>query len=222
VKRLLIGCCGVAILLWLIIRQIYAQQLSQSSDYEVEEGEWEMVGGSQLPQEPSAVVVQDAKGKSKWTIHIPSSYEFPLKPAMYREICHQSMELSKQLREEAQANSGIARRMLGYYQTDKYFVDVSEAEEQALLPASKQSGRPKNFVNDVAIAEGTYTGGMRVCDSTLTYVMETDDAGFGNTLMRMWMSYGLAMAENRTFFVDDSRWYVTSVQPTNFSEFVLP
>ncbi|KAI9873935.1 MAG: hypothetical protein M1823_007801, partial [Watsoniomyces obsoletus] len=36
--------------------------------------------------------------------------------------------------------------------------------------------------------------------------METEDAGFGNTLMRLWMSYGLAMAEKRTFFIDDTRW----------------
>jgi hypothetical protein len=209
VKRLLVGCCGVAILLWLVIRQIYAQQRLQSVEYEEEDGDWEMIGGSLLPEEPSALVVQDTKGKSKWTVSIPPSYDFPLRPAMYREICHQSMELSKQLRQEAQANSGIARRMLGYYQADQYFVDVPEAEEQGLLPVSKQSGRPKGFVNDVAIAEKKYTGGMRVCDSTLTFVMETEDAGFGNTLMRMWMSYGLAQAENRTFFVDDSRWYVT-------------
>ncbi|KAF2683531.1 hypothetical protein K458DRAFT_47766 [Lentithecium fluviatile CBS 122367] len=206
VKRLLIGCCGVAILLWLIIRQIYAQQQFQQTDYEEEEGDWEMVGGSLLPEEPSAVVVQDTKGKSKWTVSIPSNFDFPLKPAQYREICHGSMELSKQLRQEAHANSGIARRMLGYYQTDQYFIDVPDAEAQALLPPSKQTGRPKNFVDDVAIANKEYTGGMKVCDSTLTYVMETEDAGFGNTLLRMWMSYGLAQAENRTFFVDDTRW----------------
>jgi hypothetical protein len=48
----------------------------------------------------------------------------------------------------------------------------------------------------------------------LTYVMETDDAGFGNTLMRLWMSYGLAKAENRAFFIDDTRWLVSLPEPS--------
>lgn len=206
VKRILIGCCGIAIILWLIIRHIYANQQLQTVEIEDDEGEWEMVGGSHLPEEPSALVVQDARGKSKWTVSIPSSYDFPLKPAAYSEMCRQSMELSKQLRVEAQSNKAIARRMLGYYQEDKYFIDVAEAEAQGLLPPSRQSGRPKGFVDDVAIAGKEYTGGMKVCERTLTYVMETGDAGFGNTLMRMWLAYGLAQAENRTFFLDDTRW----------------
>lgn len=211
VKRLLIGCCGVAILVWLIVRQIYAHQ-QQAQDFDEDAGDWEMVGGSLLPEEPSAVVVQDASGKSKWTVSIPPQFDFPLKPTHYRDICQQAHTLSQQVRQEAQASSGIARRMLGYYQKDQYYIDVPDAEAQALLPASRASGRPKGFVDDVAIANKESTAGMKVCDRTLTYVMETVDAGFGNTLMRLWMSYGLAQAENRTFFVDDTRWYVTTLK----------
>ena len=156
------------------------------------------------------MIVQDAKGKSRWTVSIPSKYEFPLKPQHYRDICTQSMEMSKQLREDAQANSGIARRMLGYYQKDQYYIDIGDAEAQALLPHSTVTGdRPKGFVDDEAIAAKESTDGQKVCDKTLTYVMETSDAGFGNTLMRLWMSYGLAKAENRTFFIDDTRWYAS-------------
>lgn len=166
-----------------------------------------MVGGSLLPEDPSAVVVQDTKGKSKWTVSIPSSHEFPLQPSHYMDICQQAMELSKQLRQE----NSITKRMLGYYQKDKYFIDVPEAEQQALLPPSKVTGRPDGFVDDVATADKESTNGMKVCDRSLTYVMETTDAGFGNTLLRLWMSYGLAQYENRTFFVDDTRWYVTTL-----------
>lgn len=205
VKRLLIGCCGVAILVWIVIRQIYAQQ--HTSEYENDGEQWEMVGGSTLPEEPSALVVQDFKGKQRWTVSIPSTYDFPLKPSYYRDICTQSMELSKQLRQEAKAQNGIAKRMLNYYQKDQYYIDVQDAEEQGLMPPAKASGRPKGFVDDEALAANKGAAdGLPVCEKSLTYVMETDDAGFGNTLLRMWMSYGLAQAENRTFFVDDSRW----------------
>jgi hypothetical protein len=209
VKRILIGTLGVALIVWLILRQLLAYQ-SRPLDFDDGE-EWEMVGTSSLPQEPSAIVVQDAKGKSKWTVSIPSSLDFPLQPAQYREICHQSMELSKQLREQARINP-ITKRMLGYYTKDKYFVDVQEAEEQGLLPPSKAQGRPKGFVDDEDIvANQDSVNGLKVCDKSLTYVMETTDAGFGNTLLRMWMSYGLAMKENRAFFVDETRWYVTNI-----------
>jgi hypothetical protein len=191
---------------WLVLRQIYAH--SQQVVSYVEDGDdWEMIGGSQLPKEPSAVALQDAKGKMRWTVSIPSNPDFPLRPAQYRDLCHQSMELANQVRQEAQS-SGIAKRMLNYNQVDQYYIDVQEAEEQALLLPSKAIGRPKSFVEDEAIADGFSTTGMRVCDRSLTYVMETEDAGFGNSLMRLWMSYGLAKAEKRAFFIDDTRWYV--------------
>jgi hypothetical protein len=208
---MLIACCGVAFLLWIILRQIYASSQGAATYEEGNEEEWEMVGGSQLPHEPVALALQDAKGKMRWTVSIPSDYEFPLRPAQYRDICHQSMEVSKGLRQEAHASAGFAKRMLNYYQQDQYYIDVQEAEQQGLLPPSIATGRPKGFVEDEAIKDGISTEGLKVCDRTLTYAMETEDAGFGNTLMRMWMSYGLAKAEKRAFFIDDTRWYASSV-----------
>lgn len=206
VRRILISSCGVAFLLWLVLRQLYTSS-QEAVRYEDESGEeWEMVGGSRLPQEPSAVALQDARGNMRWTVSIPSDLDFPLHPAQYRDICHQSMEVSEGLRQDAQASNNFAKRMLNYYQQDQHYIDVQEAEEQGLLPPTKVTGRPKGFVEDESIADGISTYGLKVCDRTLTYVMETDDAGFGNSLMRMWMSYGLAKAENRTFFIDDSRW----------------
>lgn len=157
------------------------------------------------------MVIQDAKGKSKWTVFIPPNAEFPLRPAHYQDICHQTMGLSKQLREQARMNP-MAKRMLGYYTKDQYFLDVQEAEEQGLLPPSKAQSPPKGFVDDQdAVAGKDSTSDMKVCDKSLTYVMETLDAGFGNTLLRLWMSYGLARKENRAFFIDDTRWYVANI-----------
>ena len=199
-------------LLWLIVRQLHASAQSSSS-YGGDEQEWEMEGGTQLPKEPSVVAMADNSGKMRWTVSIPSNFDFPLRPAQYRDICHQAEEISKDMRQETQKSSGFAKRMLNYYQKDQYYIDVQEAEEQALLPPSKATGRPKGFVEDDMIADGFSTTGLKVCDKTLTYVMETQDAGFGNSLMRLWMSYGLAKAENRTFFIDDSRWYVVFCLP---------
>jgi hypothetical protein len=123
------------------------------------------------------------------------------------------MELSKQLRQEAKT-SNIVKRMLSYYAKDKYYLDVQEAEAQGLLPPSKVQGRPQGFVDDEDIvANNGATENMKACDRSLTYVMETSDAGFGTTLMRLWMSYGLALKENRAFFIDDTRWYVTTPPP---------
>jgi hypothetical protein len=192
-----------------VLRQIYANSQGAASYEDGNEEEWEMVGGSQLPHEPVALALQDAKGKMRWTVSIPSDYEFPLRPAQYRDICHQSMEVSKEIRQEAKASAGFAKRMLNYYQQDQYYIDVQEAEQQGLLPPSKAAGRPKGFVEDEAIKDGISTEGLKVCEKTLTYVMETEDAGFGNTLMRLWMSYGLAKAEKRAFFIDDTRWYIS-------------
>ncbi|CBX90169.1 hypothetical protein IAQ61_001669 [Plenodomus lingam] len=206
VKTVLIGCCGVLLLCWMVLRQIYTTTPHGAVNYEDETSgdEWEMVGGAGLPQEPSAVAVQDAKGKMRWTVSIPHDLDFPLRPSQYRDICHTSMELAKSIRQDAQKSS--TKRMLAYYQKDEYYIDVKDAEEQGLLPPSKAAARPKGFVEDEAIADGISVSGLKVCDRTLTYVMETEDAGFGNSLMRLWMSYGLAKAENRTFFIDDTRW----------------
>jgi hypothetical protein len=207
-KRLLFGFAAIIIIGWIILRQIYTHHPRAPTYYEDDGEEWEMVGGSNLPKEPCAVAVQDNKGKPKWTVSIPANYDFPLKPAQYRDICHQSMELSKQLRQDAHDSSSIAKRMLNYYQNDQYYVDIQEAEKQGLLPVSKTPlAKPKGFVDDLSP-----TLGMPTCERTLTYVMETIDAGFGNTLLRLWMSFGLAMKENRTFFIDDTRWYVTIPQ----------
>ena len=46
----------------------------------------------------------------------------------------------------------------------------------------------------------------KVCERSLTYVLETGNAGFGSTLMGLWMAYGLAQEEDRDFFIDDRYW----------------
>jgi len=80
-------------------------------------------------------------------------------------------------------------------------VDVAEAQKQGLLPNINKDGKiGEKVIPDDPIA------GRRPCGKSLTFVMETSEAGMGNTLMGMWMAYGLAKKEGRAFFVDDTRW----------------
>ena len=216
-RRAALGLASVLFVVWLVLSQVYGAEQQAAAGQQQggsgsaswdggDGGEWEMVGGNKLPSEPSAVAVQDAKGKMRWTVSIPAAFEFPLSPAQYAHVCHQSHELAMQVRQDAQKAGGVAKRMLGYYQKDKYFIDVQDAEMQGLLPPSTAGGRPAGFVDDEAIASGEATAGLKVCDKSLTYVLETEETGFGTTLMRLWMAYGLAKAEGRTFFLDDTRW----------------
>lgn len=223
VKRIVLGIAGTALVLWLVLHLVYERRTTAGLDFQSSD-EWEMVGGNSLPQEPSAIIVQDDRGNPKWTVSIPQHHGFPLRPAHYVEICQQAMQLPMQLREEARASNSVVRRMLGYYTKDQFFMDVAEAEEQGLLPPSKKQGRPKGFVEDEdRVAKRPQNEEeMKVCERSLTYVMETTDAGFGNTLMRLWMSYGLAQKENRAFFVDDSRWYVYPLIPLPFPLQIVP
>lgn len=161
--------------------------------------EYEMVGDSELPDFPTPVVVTDKRGRTKWTVSIPPEYKFPLEPREYAEICQQNMEVANHV---ADLHAHIVRPHShhGYYYVDQHFMDVAEAEAHGLLPGlkgktSKESG------SLVGVAEGN-----SVCEKTLTFVMETSDAGLGRTLMMMFSAYGLALKEEREFFVDDSRW----------------
>jgi hypothetical protein len=77
------------------------------------------------------------------------------------------------------------------------FIDVQEAEKAGYFPP-------------VANGDGSFArGGLSekmVCKKSLTFVLESDDAGLGKTLMMLWIAYGLAEKEGRAFFVDDTRW----------------
>ena len=96
-----------------------------------------------------------------------------------------------------------AKRHTNYYQRDPHFLDVAEAQMKGLLPNPNLDGKiGEQEVPDNPIA------GRRPCGKSLTYVMETSDAGMGNTLLGMWLAFGLAKKESRAFFIDDTRWYV--------------
>ncbi|KAF7960611.1 hypothetical protein EAE96_000287 [Botrytis aclada] len=180
--------------------------------------QYEMVGESELPDFPTPVIVTDKRGRSKWTVSIPPNHEFPLTPIQYTDICAQNMEVAATV---ANLHSHVHREHTAhydYYHVDQNFMDVAEAEAHGLLPGIKA----KNSV--LREKDGSLVGENKdglidsdICDKTLTFVLETSDAGLGKGLMMLWTAFGLAQKEGRHFFVDDSRWaygkYTTFFKP---------
>lgn len=163
-----------------------------------------MVGESELPDFPTPAVVTDKRGRSKWTVSIPPDYTFPLEPTQYAEICQQNMEVANHVRDLHKHMHIQNQAHHDYYYVDPNFMDVAEAEEHGLLPGPKAK---TNMKVDEVIGENT--DGLivsGVCESSLTFVLETGDAGLGKTMMMLWTAYGLAKKEGRSFFIDDSRW----------------
>lgn len=184
-----------------------------------------------MPDEPTPVMLVDIRGRTKWTVYVPEKMEFPLAPYLYAELCSETEDISAQL-SECKDRTGKARKACSsYYHIDKSFVDVQEAQDRGLLPKSKDIskdalGRLKG--KGMVAAKGRYSKGEDlnqtkdsdagpVCEKSLTYVLESNDPGLGNTLMGLWMAYGLALKEHRAFFIDDRRWYAFPHHPNNQS-----
>lgn len=147
----------------------------------------EMVASSSLPTEPTALVMVDSAGKSKWTVWIPHNQSFPLPSQSYVDMCTHGALLRSEIQSQAQsAGKQPWWRRQGYYAKDKTFFDIVDAERSGALPSSK-------------VEENT-------CETSLTFVLSAEDASFGKSLLLLWMSYGLAKKEGRAFFYDDSHW----------------
>jgi hypothetical protein len=168
-----------------------------------------MVGEDKLPDFPTPVVVSDKRGRAKWTVSIPHTYDFPLEPEIYEEICRQNMEASSHVADLRKHKHITHQAHYDYYYVDPYFMDVAEAEKHGMLPgagskASGASGKDGSIIgeNKDGLAD------KEICEKSMIFVMESSDAGLGQTLLMLWLAYGLALKEERAFFVDDSRWYV--------------
>ena len=204
-------------LYWVASTVLSSTDLPVAVDYLVPDGgTYEVMADDPIPLEAMPVVMTRKRGKAKWTISIPRSLEFPLKPSDYANICRQSDEISEKLQgiKGAFASTGGSFR---YGHLDPSFVDVQEAERDGLLPAASESAVRLNQRPIALEVEKEYEDGNQgplhterkkiFCERSLTYVLETTNAGLGKTLMGLWMSYGLAKEEGRAFFIDDTNWY---------------
>jgi hypothetical protein len=172
--------------------------------------EYEMVAGDQLPDFPTPVVISDKRGRAKWTVSIPLTYDFPLEPEVYSEICRQNMEAMNHVADLHNHKHVIHAAHYDYYHVDPYFMDIADAEKHGLLPGPSEGQGSKSWGNrpgkDGSIVGKDEMAEKEVCTKSMTFIMETSDAGLGPTLMMLWMAYGLAQKEERAFFIDDSRW----------------
>ncbi|KAI5199742.1 hypothetical protein E4T39_06105 [Aureobasidium subglaciale] len=170
--------------------------------------QFDFVNGAPLPDHPTPLIFQDQHGQPRWTVSIPPSLGFPLKHHEYSQIC----SASEGVRKSVEAMTSRPSRIQGqsrphfwkrpYYALDRTFMPVDEAEASNLLPAMPSG---QEHISVVGQTNGN-SSDLAVCQSSLTFVMETSEAGFGNTLLALWLSYGMAKKEGRAFFVDDSNW----------------
>ncbi|KAI0136542.1 hypothetical protein BJ170DRAFT_16385 [Xylariales sp. AK1849] len=172
-------------------------------------GNYEMVSQYELPEFPTPIAVTDRRGRSKWTVSIPPTYDFPLTVKEYSDICAKCQEVAAHVREMQGETYPSQHAQLDYYYEDPYFVDVREAEKRGLLPGLEG----KAWQVTAQAQDGHLVGEdkadlveKRICKTSLTFVLESPEAGLGPTLMMLWMAYGLAQKEKRAFFIDDSRW----------------
>ncbi|KAH0536532.1 hypothetical protein FGG08_006605 [Glutinoglossum americanum] len=224
--RLLAWLCGVGLILWFAVSRLRLEHRPPPVSFMSHDGqEYEIVGDSALPDYPTPVVVTDRRGRLRWTISIPPARQFPLRPDEYSDICQQSEEIAHHVA-ELKYGAGKGHGHFDYYHLDKNFMDVREAEENGLLPGMAVMGKKqgKGIWGSIVGGEGlagedfdAKEAGMEMCEKSLTYVLETTDAGLGNTLLGLWMAYGLAKEEGRAFFIDDTNWvygdYETFFQP---------
>ncbi|KAL0938834.1 uncharacterized protein CTRU02_205444 [Colletotrichum truncatum] len=171
--------------------------------------DFEMVGQDDLPDFPTPIVITDRNGNSKWTVSIPPSYDFPLSVKEYGEMCKKCREVAARVRDMRHRTQIPGQNLLSAEApNDPYFVDVAEAQQSGLLPEvtdkwpSKGQGRDGALVgeNKDSLVE------KPLCHSSMTFILETADAGIGHTIMQLWTFYGLAQRQRRAFFIDDSRW----------------
>ncbi|KAL8652038.1 MAG: hypothetical protein Q9226_004432, partial [Calogaya cf. arnoldii] len=178
--------------------------------------EYKIAGQEPASHDAGPVVVTDSRHRPKWTVAIPRSAEFPLKPSQYAQICARSDDIVQQLHASA-LHSHFHLGPSESRRTATGFVDVQEAHEQGLLspptvgdaqlgPASTGIGEAVRAQSKMKAQAYDEPKGSAICEKSLTFIMETADAGLGKTLLGLWMAFGLAREEGRAFFIDDSNW----------------
>ena len=150
---------------------------------------YEIVEDFSLPDYSSPLAVTDTDGESRWTIHIPANRGFPLPSKEYVDICSHVEEVKKHVASIRGNEKEVAR--LKYYDQDPNYIDVAHAQLNDLIPF------------DPSFKPG---GEVPVCTSSMIYVLDSDDAGLGGSLLGLWLAYGLAQREKRAFFIDDTHF----------------
>ncbi|TGJ86670.1 hypothetical protein E0Z10_g2133 [Xylaria hypoxylon] len=210
VLRVLVWISGLAALLILFRALIQGGEriLVVGRSFEGEE-QYEMVGQDELPEFPTPIALTDQHGKSRWTVSIPPSSEFPLSIKEYSDICTKCQEVAAHVRALRGKSPLSQHASQDYYYEDPYFIDVRDAEKKGILLGVQDKKRAVPTEAQDGHLVGQRKDGladMETCRTSLTFVLESSDAGLGSALMMLWTAYGLAQKEKRAFFIEDSRW----------------
>lgn len=208
--RIVAWATGLVTLLLLVKTLAQGRNQIPVIRWALEDGEeYEMVGQNELPEFPTPIAITDRHGKPKWTVSIPPSSQFPLSMEEYSDISTKCQEVATHVR-ELRSQSQLSRRApQDYYYEDPSFIDVREAEKTGLLPGTEGNTRAVTSKAQDGHLLGHRMDGvadMETCRTSMTFVLESSDAGLGPTLMMLWTAYGLAQKEKRSFFIEDSRW----------------
>lgn len=206
---------GILVIGWFLKSSLTGKALFPATDsYFLDESQ-QLIADDISLQDPRPILIANSNKGTKVSISLPDHLQFPLKPSQYNAICSRYDDVAWRLQHQ-NSRSGFHQKWdsQDYYHADPNFMDIKEAEGYGLLPVRhdnpKLEGRPDPQGSHSKLREGEAnaqpgtTG--EICEKSLTYVLETTDAGIGTTLIGLWLSYGLAKQEGRAFFIDDSNW----------------
>lgn len=167
----------------------------------------EIVADSNLPDFPTPIALVDLHGKQRWTVSIPSNSPFPLSSSDYADICSRARNVAAQV--APLHFQSLSPSPNDLYSDDPSFIDVAEAKAAALLP-------------DDHLKEDLNPSALPICRKSLTFMFDASTAGLGPQLLHLWLAYGLAKREKRSFFIEDSNFaygsfitYFPPLQPPN-------
>ncbi|KAL0469035.1 hypothetical protein QR685DRAFT_445931 [Neurospora intermedia] len=205
VVRYIFYLCGLVFIFyalkWLYTHSPVLPFLSRPYDHS-------LVSRADLPDHPAPILLTDSRGRTSWTVSIPQGSAFPLTAEEFTNVCEKCRETAERVQQLRLQKSSIPQTYLGFlsHTSGSHFIDVKEAQQAGYLPAPASADKAQDTVKTLVgeTVEGTIP--KPVCEKSLTFVLESDDAGLGKTLMMLWTAYGLAQNEGRAFFIDDSRW----------------
>lgn len=220
-SRLLIYLLGISTIIYYALALLRSHRHLPSLNWSTDSGtSYELVGDDSLPDFPTPVVVTDSSGRPRWTISIPPHTAFPLSPASYAELCAQTSEIATHVSSLLHHSAPPAAHP-PYSHIDPNFLDPTLADRLGLLLSASQAAgltyRPSRPPPPPLLGESFSSPSLPPCARSLTVSLETPSAGLGPSLMLLWTAYGLALSEDRAFFIDDTRWSYGS-----YTDFFLP
>ena len=160
----------------------------KSIPYLTETGKtYQIVGDSDLPKFATPLAVTDRQGRDRWTIYIPDGLRFPSPGVDLADICAHIDEVAGHIGDHKHLRTTAHH---AHYHGDSNFIDIADAQADGLLPKPLKS--PLGH------------GMQPVCEKSLTYILDSTEAGLGSTLLGLWLAYSLAKEEGRAFFIDDT------------------